>query len=70
MSGRSSRDSLDSTGQASRNISNPDNISVRELVDAVNDAEGRPYLYTPEGEEYQQSAYHGSPALYDKFDMS
>ena len=54
MSGRSSRDSLDLTGQASRNISNPDNISVRELVDAVNDAEGRPYLYDPVGEEYRQ----------------
>ena len=66
MSGHSSRDSLDSTGQASRNISNPDNISVRELVDAVNDAEGKPYV----GEKYQQSAYNGSPVLYDKFDMS
>ena len=53
MSGRPSQNGSVGTEQ-SWNTGAPDNISVRELVDAVNDAEGRPYLYAPEGEEYQQ----------------
>ncbi len=69
LSGRPSQNGSVGTEQ-SWNTGAPDNISVRELVDAVNDVEGRPYLYAPEGEKYDQSAYNGSPVLYDKFDMS
>ena len=44
----------------------PSEITIADMLRGVKDAEGRPYV----GEEYRQTAYHGSPVLYDKFDMS
>ena len=57
----SPRDSSNLMERASQTTNAQDNLSVREMVEAVNDAEGRPYLYAPEGEKYDQAAYHGTP---------
>ena len=44
----------------------PFEVTIADMLRGVKDAEGKPYV----GEKYQQSAYNGSSALYDKFDMS
>lgn len=50
----------------------PSKISIREVLQGVKDVDGNPYINSDGNGNfavYNQSAYHGSPHKFDKFDL-